>query len=44
MKSLIEYGHPALEPLVMNENGSISINKSAGLNCDQIYQLFHIYG
>jgi hypothetical protein len=41
IKSLIEYHHPGLEPLLMNEKGSIIIESNYSSNPDNIYILFY---
>jgi hypothetical protein len=44
MKLLIEYHHPGLEPLIMDEKGSITIQTDYQSNPDNIYLLFYIHG
>ncbi|CAF3929382.1 unnamed protein product, partial [Rotaria sp. Silwood2] len=44
IKSLIEHHHSGLEPLVMNEKGSITVTKLYSSNPDNIYTLFYIHG
>ncbi len=44
IKSLIEYHHPGLEPLLMNEQGSITVKKMFSSNPENIYTLFYIHG
>ncbi len=44
IKLLIEYHHPALEPLIIDEKGSITIQTDYSLNPDNIYLLFYIHG
>jgi hypothetical protein len=44
IKSLIEHHHPGLEPLIMNEKGSITIENNYSSNPDNIYILFYIHG
>ncbi|CAF4827248.1 unnamed protein product [Rotaria sp. Silwood1] len=44
IKSLIEHHHSGLEPLVMNEKGSITLTKIYSSNPDNIYSLFYIHG
>ncbi|UJR30584.1 hypothetical protein I4U23_018111 [Adineta vaga] len=44
IKLLIEYHHPGLEPLLMNEKGSITIKDLYISNPKYIYTLFYIHG
>ncbi len=44
IKSLIEYHHQGLEPLVMNEEGSITVKKMFSSNPENIYTLLYIHG
>ncbi|CAF3689708.1 unnamed protein product [Adineta steineri] len=44
IKTLIEHHHPGLEPLIMNEKGSITVKKMYSSNPDNIYTLCYIHG
>lgn len=44
IKSLIEHHHSGLEPLIMNEKGSITVTKIFASNPDNIYTLFYVHG
>lgn len=44
IKSLIEYRHRAVEPLIINEQNLFTIKTCYITNPDYVYTLFYIYG
>ncbi|UJR15999.1 hypothetical protein I4U23_002917 [Adineta vaga] len=44
LKSLIEYHHPALEPLMLNNNDVFTIKDSFSKSLENIYTLFYTHG
>jgi hypothetical protein len=44
IKTIIEYRHQALEPIILNEKNFFTIKKSHSSCPDYIYRLFYIHG
>ncbi len=44
IKTILEYRHQALEPIIINENDLFTLKKSFHSSPDTIYSLFYIHG
>lgn len=44
MKTIVQYRHRALEPIVLNENNCFTLNQSCYASSDALYSLLYIDG